>query len=104
MISEANGLTEGVKTCQLLASLRGKAAEVLQILPDTDLLNLDSLYNALDFRFGQKYSKAYARCQMKTRLQKPDESLQEYAFEIQRLTTLAGSTQQYAQKLLHNSK
>ncbi|GFS74925.1 uncharacterized protein TNCV_1395991 [Trichonephila clavipes] len=69
----------------------GKAAEVLQTIPDTELLNLNSLYNALDLRFSQKYSKDYARLQMKTRLQKPDESLQVYAFEIQRLTTLAFS-------------
>ncbi|GFY20259.1 uncharacterized protein TNCV_208911 [Trichonephila clavipes] len=91
MISEANGWTERVKACQLVAFLRGKAAEVLQTLPDTELLNLNSLYNALDLRFNQKYSKDYARLQMKTRLQKPDESLQEYSFEIQRLTTLAVS-------------
>ncbi|GFV94718.1 uncharacterized protein TNCV_3864411 [Trichonephila clavipes] len=91
MISEANGWTEGVKACQLVASLRGKASEVLHTLPDTELLNLKSLYNAMDLRFSQKYSKDYAHLQMKTRPQKSDESLQEYAFEIQRLTTLAFS-------------
>ncbi|PRD29442.1 UNVERIFIED_CONTAM: hypothetical protein NCL1_29414 [Trichonephila clavipes] len=56
---------------------------------DIERLNLNSLYNALDLRFGRKYSKEYAHLQMKTRLQKTGESLQEYAFEIQRLTTLA---------------
>ncbi|GFS58382.1 uncharacterized protein TNCV_2475291 [Trichonephila clavipes] len=66
-----------------------EAAEILQTLPVTERLNLNFLYNALDLRFGQKYSKDYARLQMKTRLQKTGESLQEYAFEIQRLTTLA---------------
>ncbi|GFV58101.1 uncharacterized protein TNCV_2109291 [Trichonephila clavipes] len=110
IISEANRWTEGVKAYQLVASLRavihnlrsidkkvaehclrGEAAEVLQTLTDTELLNLKSLYNALDLRFGQKFSKDYARLQMKTRHQKPEESLQEYAFEIQRLTTLAFS-------------
>ncbi|GFV69213.1 uncharacterized protein TNCV_3861371 [Trichonephila clavipes] len=69
----------------------GEAAEVLQILTDTELLNLNSLYNALDLRFSQKFSKDYAHLQMKTRHQKPEESLQEYAFEMQRLTTLAFS-------------
>ncbi|GFW66575.1 uncharacterized protein TNCV_3841141 [Trichonephila clavipes] len=59
-----------VKACQLAASLRGEAAEVLQTLPDTERLNLNSLYNALDLRFGQKYSKECARLQMKTRLQR----------------------------------
>ncbi|GFW13429.1 uncharacterized protein TNCV_1879311 [Trichonephila clavipes] len=69
----------------------GEASEVLQTLTDTELLNLNSLYNALDLRFGRKFSKDYARLQMKTRHQKPEESLQEYAFEMQRLTTLAFS-------------
>ncbi|GFW68337.1 uncharacterized protein TNCV_2263271 [Trichonephila clavipes] len=91
IISEANGWTEGVKACQLAASLRGEAAEILQTLPDTERLNLNSLYNALDLRFGQKYSKDYAHLQMKTRLQKTGESLQEYASEVERLTNLAFS-------------
>ncbi|GFY44470.1 uncharacterized protein TNIN_45261 [Trichonephila inaurata madagascariensis] len=78
IISEANGWTEGVKAYQLAAFLRGEAAEVLQTLPDTKRLNLNSLYNALDLRFGQKYSKDYAHLQMKTRLQKTGESLQEW--------------------------
>ncbi|GFW62950.1 uncharacterized protein TNCV_4452991 [Trichonephila clavipes] len=91
IISEANGWTEGVKACQLEASLIGEAAELLQTLHNTEQLNLNSLYNALDLRFGQKDSKGYARLQLKTRDQKPEESLQEYAFEIQRFTTLAFS-------------
>ncbi|GFU74062.1 uncharacterized protein TNCV_1641861 [Trichonephila clavipes] len=92
-ISEANGWTEEIKACQLVASLRGEgeATEVLQTLPVKERLNLNSLYNALDFRLGQKYSKDYARLQMKRRLQKTGESLQEYAFEIQMLNTLAFS-------------
>ncbi|GFW20511.1 uncharacterized protein TNCV_4547781 [Trichonephila clavipes] len=73
--------TEEVKACQLVASLR-EAAEVLQTLTDRELLNLNSLYNALDLRFGQKFSKDYAHLQMKTRHQKPEECLQEYAFEM----------------------
>ncbi|GFV56835.1 hypothetical protein TNCV_3115781 [Trichonephila clavipes] len=54
---------------------KGEADEVLQTLPDTKRLNLKSLYNALDLRFGQKYSKDYARLQMKSRLQKTGISL-----------------------------
>ncbi|GFX47917.1 uncharacterized protein TNCV_4792961 [Trichonephila clavipes] len=83
--------TEGVKACQLAASLRGEAAEVLQDLPDTERLNLNSLCSVLDLRFGQKYSKDYARLQMKTRLQKTSESLQEYTSKTERLANLAFS-------------
>ncbi|GFY22866.1 uncharacterized protein TNCV_2181271 [Trichonephila clavipes] len=76
IILEANRRTEENKACQQVASLRGEAAEVFQTLTDTELLNLNSLYNALDLRFGQKFSKDYARLQMKTRHQKLEESLQ----------------------------
>ncbi|GFS73484.1 uncharacterized protein TNCV_1101881 [Trichonephila clavipes] len=80
----------GESTCQLAPFLR-EAAEILQTLPDTDRLNVNSLYKALDLRFSQKYSKDYARLQMKTRLQKTGESLQEYASEVERLANLAFS-------------
>ncbi|GFT31364.1 uncharacterized protein TNCV_608061 [Trichonephila clavipes] len=66
IISEANGWTEGVKACQQAASLRGEAAEVLQTLPDTER-------------------------QMKKRLQKTGESLQEYASKAERLVNLTFS-------------
>ncbi|GFU18522.1 uncharacterized protein TNCV_4175301 [Trichonephila clavipes] len=79
IFSEANFWTERAKACHLAARLRGEAAEVLQNLPGTEQLNLNSLYNALHLRFSQKYSKDYARLQMKTRLQKTGECLQEYA-------------------------
>ncbi|GFV12203.1 uncharacterized protein TNCV_1537001 [Trichonephila clavipes] len=59
------------------ASAVGDAAEVLQTLPDTARLNLNSLYDALDLRFDSKYSKDYARLQMETRHQTPEVSLQE---------------------------
>ncbi|GFU45364.1 gag-pol [Trichonephila clavipes] len=75
IFSEANRWTDGAKACQLAASLRGVATEVLQTLHDTEQLNLNSLFSALDLRFVQKYSKNYARLQMKTRLQKTGVSL-----------------------------
>ncbi|GFX92661.1 uncharacterized protein TNCV_4087661 [Trichonephila clavipes] len=82
---------DGKMNWELAAPLRGEADEILQTLPDAERLNLNSLYNALDFRFGQKYSKEYVRLQMKTRLQKTGESLQEYASEVERLDNLAFS-------------
>ncbi|GFW63914.1 hypothetical protein TNCV_706201 [Trichonephila clavipes] len=49
-------------------------------------LNLNSLYNALDLRIGQKYSKHYACLQVKSKHQNTRGILQEYASEIERLT------------------
>ncbi|GFW28845.1 uncharacterized protein TNCV_201681 [Trichonephila clavipes] len=89
-ISEANGWTEGAKACQLAATLRGEVAEVLQTSRHT-ATEFELPCNALDLRFGQKYSKEYARLQIKTRLQKTGESLQEYASEVERLAKLAFS-------------
>ncbi|GFU76470.1 uncharacterized protein TNCV_3620751 [Trichonephila clavipes] len=91
IISEVNGWTEGVKAYQLAASIRGEAAEILQTLPDTERPNLKPLYNALNLRFGKKYSKDYTRLQKKTRHKKTGESLQEYASEGERLINLAFS-------------
>ncbi|GFX09596.1 uncharacterized protein TNCV_2029621 [Trichonephila clavipes] len=84
-------MAQEAKVCQLAASLRGEAAEVLQTLRDTERLNLNSMYNGLGLRFGQKHSKDYASLKMITRLQKTGESLQEYASEVERLANLAFS-------------
>ncbi|GFU90924.1 hypothetical protein TNCV_4922571 [Trichonephila clavipes] len=56
-LDQSTRWTEEVKACQLVASLRGEAAEVLKTLTDTELLNLNSLYNTLYLRFSQKFSK-----------------------------------------------
>ncbi|GFX82685.1 uncharacterized protein TNCV_1193601 [Trichonephila clavipes] len=82
---------ENVQKCQ--EDLKNSLEEKINSVEDriADQLNLNSLYKALDFRFGQKYSKEYARLQMKTRLQKTGESLQECASEIERLTNLSFS-------------
>ncbi|GFW03041.1 uncharacterized protein TNCV_156611 [Trichonephila clavipes] len=80
--------------CPLAASLRAEAAEVLQTIPDTERRNLNSLYapcNALDLRFSHKYSKDCKRRQMKTRLHKTGENLQEYVSEVEMLANLAFS-------------
>ncbi|GFV19656.1 retrovirus-related Pol polyprotein from transposon 412 [Trichonephila clavipes] len=81
IISEANRWTEEVKACQLVASFRREAAEVLQTLTVTELLNLNSLFNARDLQFGQKFSKDYARLQMKIRDQSPEEKFKESSDE-----------------------
>ncbi|GBN24897.1 hypothetical protein AVEN_140453-1 [Araneus ventricosus] len=52
VVSSANGWTDFVKASQLVASLRGSAAEVLQGIPADKLINLTTVENALESRFG----------------------------------------------------
>ncbi|GFU37115.1 uncharacterized protein TNCV_1555031 [Trichonephila clavipes] len=82
------GMEKGVENVQ---KCQGEAAKILQTLPDTERPNLKPLYNALGLRFGKKYSNDYTRLQIKARLQKTRESLQEYASEGERLINLAFS-------------
>ncbi|GFU79093.1 hypothetical protein TNCV_3544011 [Trichonephila clavipes] len=51
------------KACQLAASLRADAADILQIWRETQRLDFDALVNALELRFGEKCVKDYSRLQ-----------------------------------------
>ncbi|GFT44691.1 gag-Pol polyprotein [Trichonephila clavipes] len=77
--------------CQLAASLRADAADILQTLPETQRLDFDALVNALELRFGEKCVKDYSRLQLKSRQQKVSETLQELATDVKRLSHLAFS-------------
>ncbi|GFU09782.1 gag-Pol polyprotein [Trichonephila clavipes] len=55
------------QACQLAASLRADAADILQTLPETQRLDFDALVNALELRFGEKCVKDYSRLQLKSR-------------------------------------
>ncbi|GFU10569.1 gag-Pol polyprotein [Trichonephila clavipes] len=79
------------KACQLAASLRADAADILQTLPETQRLDFDALVNALELRFGEKCVKDYSRLQLKSRQQKVSETLQELATDVERLSHLAFS-------------
>ncbi|GBL87354.1 hypothetical protein AVEN_11192-1 [Araneus ventricosus] len=52
VVSSANGWNNRVKASQLVASLRGSAAEVLQGIPSDKLTDLMTIENALEARFG----------------------------------------------------
>ncbi|GFW60203.1 retrovirus-related Pol polyprotein from transposon 412 [Trichonephila clavipes] len=79
------------QACQLAASLRADAADILQTLPETQRLDFDALVNALELRFGEKCVKDYSRLQLKSRQQKVSETLQELATDVERLSHLAFS-------------
>ncbi|GFX99502.1 gag-Pol polyprotein [Trichonephila clavipes] len=78
------------KACQLAASLRADAADILQTLPETQRLDFDALVNALSYA-REKCVKDYSRLQLKSRQQKVSETLQELATDVERLSHLAFS-------------
>ncbi|GFW76640.1 gag-Pol polyprotein [Trichonephila clavipes] len=54
IVVDANQWDSQTKACQLAASLRADAADILQTLPETQRLDFDALVNALELRFGEK--------------------------------------------------
>ncbi|GBL72224.1 Retrovirus-related Pol polyprotein from transposon 412 [Araneus ventricosus] len=89
VVSSANGWTDFVKASQLVTSLRGSAAEVLQGIPADKLTDLTTVEKALESRFGDSHLTQFFRTELKTRRQKPGESLQELAADVERLMSLA---------------
>ncbi|GBO44866.1 hypothetical protein AVEN_108651-1 [Araneus ventricosus] len=89
VVSSANGWNNHVKASQLVASLRGSAAEVLQGIPSDKLTDLMTIENALEARFGDSHLTQFYRTELKTRRQKPGESLQVLAADVERLMSLA---------------
>ncbi|GFU28419.1 retrovirus-related Pol polyprotein from transposon 412 [Trichonephila clavipes] len=91
IVADANQWDSQTKACQLAASLRADAADILQTLPETQRLDFDALVNALELRFGEKCVKDYSRLQLKSRQQKVSETHQELATDVERLSHLAFS-------------
>ncbi|GBL83011.1 hypothetical protein AVEN_165249-1 [Araneus ventricosus] len=89
IISSTNGWTDFVKASQLVASLRGSAAEVPQGIPADNLTDLTTIEKALESRFGDSHLTQFYRTELKTRRQKPGESLQELAADVEQLMSLA---------------
>ncbi|GBO12133.1 hypothetical protein AVEN_156271-1, partial [Araneus ventricosus] len=84
VVSSANGWNNFVKASQLVTSLRGSAAEVLQGIPSDKLTDLTTIENALEARFGDSHLTQFYRTELKTRRQKPGESLQVLAADVER--------------------
>ncbi|GBL79606.1 hypothetical protein AVEN_18167-1 [Araneus ventricosus] len=81
-----DGLCEGHST---LACLQGSAAEVLQGVPADKLTDLTTIENILEALFGDSHLTQFYRTDLKTRRQKPGESLQVLAADVERLMSLA---------------
>ncbi|GBM01236.1 hypothetical protein AVEN_174352-1 [Araneus ventricosus] len=78
-----------LNACQHIACLRGSAAEFLQDIPADKLTDLSTIEKALESRFGNSHLTQFYRTKLKTRRQKPCESLQVLAADVERLMSLA---------------
>ncbi|GBO17628.1 hypothetical protein AVEN_186611-1 [Araneus ventricosus] len=89
LVSSANGWNNRVKASQLVASLRGSAAEILQGIHSDKLTDLTTIESALEARIGDSHLTQFYRTELKTRRQKPGESLRVLAADVERLMSLA---------------
>ncbi|GBM42504.1 hypothetical protein AVEN_80020-1 [Araneus ventricosus] len=89
VVSSTNGWTDFVKASQCVASLWGSAAEGLQEIPAERLIDLTTIEKALESRFGDSHLTQFYRIELKTRRQKPGESFQALAADVERLMILA---------------
>lgn len=80
-----HGWTPAAKAAMLSLSLRGDALAVLQTVPMADRQNIDELLRRLEMRFGHRHMEQLYRSQLKNRIQKANESLQEFETDIARL-------------------
>ncbi|GBM68452.1 hypothetical protein AVEN_5171-1 [Araneus ventricosus] len=72
-----------------VASLRISSAKVFQGMPADKLTEVTTIEKALESRFGDSNLSQFYRTELKTRRQKPGESLQVLAADVERLMNLA---------------
>lgn len=88
-VARVNGWMNEHKALYLAPYLRGTALAFFETLPPDvcdDFIRLDL---AMKQRFGNEYEQSTAHCELRGRIQRPKESLNELATDIQRLTYLA---------------
>ncbi|KAI5756531.1 hypothetical protein M8J77_025698 [Diaphorina citri] len=79
------------KTTALMLALRGPAADLIQTLTLDSPVTYDELVRALERRFGDEHMQPVYRIQLRNRMQKSGESLQELHADIERLAYLSYS-------------
>ncbi|XP_049312637.1 uncharacterized protein LOC125778503 [Bactrocera dorsalis] len=87
----ANNWNAADKVASLFVSLKGPAAEILQTIPDCERDNYEALMSAIERRYGSEHRKQVYQIELQNRGQKMNESLQEFATEIERLAHLANA-------------
>ncbi|KAJ3644372.1 hypothetical protein Zmor_027037 [Zophobas morio] len=85
----SNSWNDQQKATALVVALRGAALEILQTLSEENQKDYTALTTALELRFGDEHLRQVFVAQLKSRIQKSSESLQEFAADVKRLVHLA---------------
>ncbi|GBM14774.1 hypothetical protein AVEN_10783-1 [Araneus ventricosus] len=88
-VSSTNRWTHFVKASQVVACVREYVSQILQRIRVDKLTDLTTIEKALESRFGDIHLTKFYRTQLKTCRQKPRESLQVLAADVERLMSLA---------------
>ena len=99
-IAAANGWSRGEMASTLVVALRGNAAEVLQMVPQSELGSYELIMEALHRRFGSEHKKQIYQMEAINRKQFANESLKDFATDVERLAHLAyaDETPEYREK------
>uniref|UniRef100_W8AJP1 CCHC-type domain-containing protein n=1 Tax=Ceratitis capitata TaxID=7213 RepID=W8AJP1_CERCA len=87
--AETNNWSIEEKSAALFVALEGPAAELLQTISVNERNDYDGLMRALERRYGSEHRRQIYQMELEKRDQKSNESLQEYASEVERLAHLA---------------
>uniref|UniRef100_A0A1A9V0Z5 Retrotrans_gag domain-containing protein n=1 Tax=Glossina austeni TaxID=7395 RepID=A0A1A9V0Z5_GLOAU len=77
------------KAVVLITSLRGAAAEIIQMIPEGKRTEFAAIMDALERKYGSKHVKELTHLESSSCCQKLNERIQDYATEIERLANLA---------------
>ncbi|XP_067638298.1 uncharacterized protein [Eurosta solidaginis] len=82
-------------------ALKGPAAEILQTIPEYERNNCETLMSALERRYGSEHRKHIFQIELQNRYQKANETLQEFASDIERLAHLsnADAPEEYTERV-----
>ncbi|XP_045540069.1 uncharacterized protein LOC123722408 [Papilio machaon] len=87
--SRANSWTDSEKALALTLALRGEATNILQTVSIKEQDDYNVLVKHLELRFGQSHLEHVYHSQLKNRVQKQNETLQEFEADVVRLARLA---------------
>lgn len=87
-VADKNCWSDGDKASALIVSLTGSAADVLQTIPSARRGDYEVIMDALQRKYGSEHLKQVHRLEMKSRVQRSNESLQSFAADVERLAQL----------------